>query len=106
MTNFFEENILELDISDQDYHYFKYRTRINNCFLITSKLVGKYYFNEDNFTETIIKKGTVLFMINFLENEYMYISKKNIKIKKKYRQNRDIVDYNSPIILVEEFDEQ
>lgn len=101
----FQDNLLGIDNFELSYHYIKYHIGLKKHFLITSKIVGVCYFQDDVFKKKIFERGTLIFTIYSLGLEYQYRCFSKIKIVKKYCENGDIVDYNRPIFLMEEMND-
>ena len=96
-----------LQKKENSYFYIKYITIIIDVYLISSKLVGKVSYHVDNSIENdaIEIENRIFFYWYFFfwGGKDTYTTNKKVKIKKIYLKNSDIVDYNIPIILVEEF---
>lgn len=98
----FQNNILCVDSSEIRYHYFKYHIGLKKHFLITSKIVGLCFFQDEILKNQFFERGALIFTIHFLGLEYHYHCLNRIRIIKIYCGNGDIVDYNKPLFLMEE----
>ena len=95
-----------LQKKENSYFYIKYITIIIDVYLISSKLVGKVSYHVDNSIENDaieIENRIFFYRYFFWGRKDTYTTNKKVKLKKIYLKNSDIVDYNIPIILVEEF---
>ena len=94
-------NILRKNEELSDNQYCLYDTRLANSLLISTRLVGRIYYAEEIVEGGIYEKGATLLAVEMLGLTYEYVAYETVKILKKYCENGGIVEYNTPLLLVE-----